>query len=71
MKWRKPPKRGPHTGEVVLKDFLKASPPLCRLAGVGNWGQVERQFGKFYAAERGRPALATRLLVGLHYLKSL
>ena len=55
----------------MLKDFLKASPPLCRLAGVGNWGQVERQFGKFYAAERGRPALATRLLVGLHYLKSL
>ena len=33
--------------------------------------QVERQFVKFYAAERGRPALATRLLVGLHYLKSL
>jgi len=55
----------------MLKDFLNVSPPLCRLASVVSWAQFERQFGKFYAAELGRPALATRLLVGLHYLKSL
>jgi transposase, IS5 family len=36
-----------------------------------NWAQFERQLGKFYAEEMGRPALATRLLVGLHYLKYL
>jgi IS5 family transposase len=36
-----------------------------------NWAQFERQFGKFYADEMGRPALATRLVVGLHYLKYL
>ena len=35
-----------------------------------NWGQFQRQFGQF-SAEMGRPALATRLLVGLHYLKCL
>ena len=55
----------------MLKEFLNPAHPLSRLAGVVNWAQFERQFGKFYAEELGRPALATRLLVGLHYLKYL
>ena len=55
----------------MLKDFLNVAHPLYRLAGVVNWGQFERQFGQFYAEDIGRPALATRLLVGLHYLKYL
>jgi transposase, IS5 family len=71
MKWRKPKKSEAHPGGVLLKDFLNAAHPLYRLAGVVNWGQFERQFGKFYAEEMGRPALATRLVVGLHYLKYL
>jgi len=71
MKWRKPKKRVPQPGEVLLKDFLNVAHPLYRLAGVVNWTQFERQFGKFYADDMGRPALATRLLVGLHYLKDL
>ena len=54
-----------------MKDFLNAAHPLYRLASVVNWAQFERQFGKFYAEEMGRPALATRLVVGLHYLKYL
>lgn len=58
-------------GGVLLKDFLNTAHPLYRLASVVNWAQLERQFGKFYAVEVGRPALATRLLVGLHYLKYL
>ena len=49
---------------------LNSARPLYRLADVVNWGQFERQFGQF-SAEMGRPALATRLLVGLHYLKCL
>jgi IS5 family transposase len=71
MKWRKPKKRELHPGVMLLKDFLNAAHPLYRLASVVNWAQFERQFGKFYAEEMGRPALATRLLVGLHYLKYL
>jgi transposase, IS5 family len=71
MKWRKPKKRIPQPGAVLLKDFLNAAHPLYRLARVVNWAQFDRQFGKFYADEMGRPALATRLLVGLHYLKYL
>ena len=58
-------------GDVLLKEFLNPAHPLYRLAGVVNWGQFDRQFGKFYAEGLGRPALATRLLVGLHYLKYL
>ena len=71
MKWRKPKNGAPRAGGVLLKDFLNAAHPLYRLAGVVNWAQCERQFGKFYAEEMGRPALATRLVVGLHYLKYL
>jgi transposase, IS5 family len=71
MKWRKPKNRLPHSGGVLLKDFLNAVHPLYRLAGAVNWAQFERQFGKLYAEEMGRPALATRLVVGLHYLKYL
>jgi transposase, IS5 family len=71
MKWRKPKRRGAHPGEVLLKAFLNPAHPLYRLAGVVSWAQFERQFGQFYAEGVGRPALATRLLVGLHYLKYL
>jgi len=71
MRWRKPKKRGGQPGEILLKDLLNPVHPLYRLAGVVNWGQFERQFGQFYAEGIGRPALATRLLVGLHYLKYL
>jgi IS5 family transposase len=71
MKWRKPKSRGAQERGVLLKDFLNAAHPLYRLAGVMNWAQFERQFGQFYADDLGRPALATRLLVGLHYLKYL
>jgi IS5 family transposase len=38
---------------------------------VVNWAHCERQCGKFYAEDMGRPALATRLVVGLHYVKYL
>jgi transposase, IS5 family len=71
MKWRKPKNRMQQAGGVLLKDFLNAAHPLYRLARVVNWARFERQFGQLYAEEMGRPALATRLLVGLHYLKYL
>jgi transposase, IS5 family len=71
MKWRKPKHEAPRAEGVLLKAFLNAAHPLYRLTGVVNWAHFERQFGKFYADEMGRPALATRLVVGLHYLKYL
>jgi transposase, IS5 family len=71
MKGRKPKSGTSRAGGVLLKDLLNPAHPLYRLAGVVNWAQFEQQFGQFYAEVLGRPALATRLLVGLHYLKSL
>ena len=35
MEWRKPKKREPRAGEVLLKELLDAAPPVCRLAGRG------------------------------------
>src|SRR5215207_11430738 len=71
MKGRKPKSGSPCPGSVRLKDLLNSTHPLYRLAGVVNWAQFEQQFGQFYAEGMGRPALATRLVVGLHYLKYL
>jgi IS5 family transposase len=71
MKGRKPKGGSPRPAEVLLKDFLNPAHPLYRLAGVVNWAQFERRFGQLYAEGLGRPALATRLLIGLHYLKYL
>jgi IS5 family transposase len=71
MKWKKPSRPTPPTGTPPLKDLLNAEHPLYRLAGVINWQRFEAEFGKLYAEGLGRPALPTRLLVGLHYLKHL
>ncbi len=39
-----------------------------RLAGLVPWSDFDEAFGRFYKPT-GRPAKATRLMVGLHYLK--
>lgn len=69
MKWRKPKQVQARPGAPGLKEFLNPAHPLYRLAEVLNWTQFARQFGQYYAEGMGRPALATRLVVGLHYLK--
>ena len=42
--------------------------PLVRLAELVPWSDFDAVFGRFYKPV-GRPAKATRLMVGLHYLK--
>lgn len=71
MKWRKPKQGQARPGAPGLKEFLNPAHPLYRVAEVLNWTQFARQFGQYYAEGMGRPALATRLVVGLHYLKHL
>jgi transposase, IS5 family len=56
---------------MPLQQLLNHHHPLYRLAAVLNWGRFEAQFGRLYADGVGRPAVATRLMVGLHYLKHL
>jgi transposase, IS5 family len=71
MKWRKPAQAVPPAGATPLRELLNREHPLFQLAGAINWQIFEEEFGKLYAEGVGRPALPTRLLVGLHYLKHL
>jgi IS5 family transposase len=51
-----------------LDQILDRKHPLFTLANQIDWSVFDTKFGKLYA-DRGRPALPTRLMVGLHYLK--
>ena len=53
-----------------LDQILDQRHPLFRLAKAIDWGYFEKEFGKFYAENVGRPGKPIRLLVGLHYLKN-
>ena len=53
-----------------LDNLLDSRHELYRLAHQIPWAQCVEQFGPLYA-ERGRPGLPIRLLVGLQYLKHL
>ena len=52
-----------------LEQILNDQHPLCRLADTIEWSEFEKAFGKLYDPGFGRPAINTRLMVGLHYLK--
>src|SRR5689334_2345844 len=51
-----------------LENLLDHRHELYRLAGLIEWEQFDRAFGRFYRP-LGRPAKLTRLMVGLSYLK--
>ena len=51
-----------------LDQILDRTHPLFVLANQIDWSVFENKFGTLYA-DNGRPALPTRLMVGLHYLK--
>ena len=50
---------------------LNLKHPLVQLAETIEWPSFEEKFGRAVKASGGRPALPTRLMVGLHYLKAL
>jgi IS5 family transposase len=51
-----------------LQHILDQRHALYRLAEKIDWNAAEARFGRLYA-EEGRPGIAIRLMVGLHYLK--
>ncbi len=51
-----------------LDQILDRRHPLFVLANQIDWAVFDNKFGRLYA-DKGRPALPTRLMVGLHYLK--
>lgn len=55
----------------LLKEQLNLEHPLVKLSQAMDWNAFEREFGKQMSSDGGRPALPTRLMVGLHYLKAL
>lgn len=71
MKPRKPASHEPQ-GELfrtALEHLINPEHPLARLAGVVQWAQFDAAFSPLYDEGNGRPAIPTRLMVGLHYLK--
>lgn len=52
-----------------LDQQLNPKHPLFQLAQQIDWSYFEREFGALYAESMGAPAVPTRLMVGLHYLK--
>ena len=42
---------------------------LVKLAKAVDWERLDEMFGKTYCPDNGRPAISTRLMVSLQYLK--
>ena len=54
-----------------LDQILDTRHPLFKLADSIDWQLFDNEFGALYVDNVGRPGLATRLMVGLHYLKHM
>lgn len=57
-----------HLFRLELRNILNLQHPLVRLADEINWQQFDTVLGANYS-DIGRPAVSTRLMVALHYLK--
>ena len=54
--------------QIELKSLIDPRHPLVKLSRQINWAAFDEKFGAGYAQE-GRPAVETRLMVALNYLK--
>jgi IS5 family transposase len=69
------PKKSPHYDRqkdlfrVELCRIVDPSHGLIKLANVVDWDRLDELFGSTYCPDTGRPAVSTRLMVALHYLK--
>ena len=69
------PKKSPHSDRqkdlfrVELCRIVDPSHGLIKLASVVDWDRLDELFGSSYCPDTGRPAVSTRLMVALHYLK--
>jgi transposase, IS5 family len=71
MKPKKPPNTDPQKDlfRVELEDIIDHRHPMVTLSTQIPWEDFDAAFSPRYCADNGRPAIATRLMVGLHYLK--
>jgi IS5 family transposase len=69
------PKKAPHQNRqrdlfrVELTRIIDPGHPLVKLASAVDWERLDALFGSTYCPDNGRPAVTTRLMVALHYLK--
>lgn len=54
---------------VSLEQICDKNHSLVILADKIRWADFDEQFGSLYHPTMGRPAVSTRMMVGLHYLK--
>ena len=52
-----------------LADLLNPRHELYQLAALIDWKVLDEAFGEFFTENQGAPALPTRMIAGLHYLK--
>ena len=52
-----------------LVNMINPGHPLVKLSKAVDWKRLEDVFGETYCPDNGRPAISTRLMVALHYLK--
>jgi IS5 family transposase len=71
MKLRKSPHKN-RQQDLFRPELVKIVDPghgLVMLAKVVDWDRLDEMFGKNYCPDNGRPAISTRLVVSLQYLK--
>ncbi len=52
-----------------LINMINPSHSLVKLSKTIDWGKLDELLGKSYCIDNGRPAISTRLMISLHYLK--
>jgi len=67
---KKPKLRDDELFRMQLTNMIDMAHPLVKLAGLIDWSRFDGAYGKFYM-QKGRPALPTRLMAGLHLLKHM
>jgi IS5 family transposase len=69
------PKRAPSDDpqnelfKVELNSIINLSHPMAKLANSIDWQRLDDEFSPFFEERSGRPAISTRLMISLHYLK--
>ncbi len=71
MKPKKPPQlnRQHDLFRSELLNMINPGHPLVTLSKAVDWKRLDEVFGETYCSDNGRPAISTRLMVALHYLK--
>jgi len=71
MKPKRPPQKNRQRDlfRAELSNIIDPNHGLVKLAKVVAWDRLDELFGATYCPDNGRPAVSTRLMVALHYLK--